>query len=148
MPVVSLKEIIFSRENVFNAGPSGFDDQGRSDAAARGHAAKVECLLDVVGVAVPCAKAGGLMGRISQEKSHLHHVQARRTSGGCGRAEKWGDAVRAPVTLRFKLLSTQGHRDARSNVVAERHGAQKMCPADAKAFARRKCSGHHGTPRM
>ena len=66
MRVVCLKEIISSRKNVLNPGPSGLDDQGRCDPATRRHPAKVECLLDVVGVAVPCAKAGRLMGRISQ----------------------------------------------------------------------------------
>src|SRR5436189_4465052 len=61
MRVVSLEEIIFSRENVFNAGPSGLHDQGRSNPATRRHSAKVEGLLDVLGIAVPRAKAGGLM---------------------------------------------------------------------------------------
>src|SRR5260370_12567557 len=106
MRVVSLEELVFSRENVFKAGPPGVHDQGGSDAAARRHAAEVESFLDVLGVTVPCAKAGGLMSRVSQEKSHLRHVQAGRAAGGRCRTEKWGDAVRAPVTLRFKLLST------------------------------------------
>ncbi len=105
MRVVSFEEIIFSRENVLNAGPSGLHDQSGSNAAARRHAAKVESLLDVIGVTIPCAKARGLMSRISEEKSHLRHVQIGRAAGGRCRTEKWGDAVRAPVTLRFKLLS-------------------------------------------
>src|SRR5260370_1407015 len=143
MRVVSLEEIIFPRENVFNTGPSGLDDQGRRDAAARRHSAKVECLLNVLGVAVPCAKAGGLVGAIAQEKSHLRYVQARCAAGGRGRAEKRGDAVRAPVTLRFKLLSPERHRETRSDVVAQRHGAQKVCPADAKSLSSRKRSRHY-----
>src|SRR5260370_40024709 len=124
MRVVRVKEIIFSREDVFDTGPSGLHDQGGSDAAARRHPAKVECFLDVLGVAVPCTKAGGLMGRVAQEKSHLRNVQARRTAGGRGRAKKWRDAVRAPGTLRFELLSAKRHGDARSNVVADRRGTQ------------------------
>src|SRR5260370_36005135 len=65
MRVVSVKEIIFSREDVFDTGPSRLNDQGGSDAASLRHAAEVECLLDVLGFAVPCAKAGGLMGRVA-----------------------------------------------------------------------------------
>src|SRR5258708_104508 len=148
MRVVSLKEIIFSREDVFDTSPSGLHDQGGSDAASRRHAAKVECFLDVLGVAVPCAKARGLVGRVAQEKSHLRNVQARRAAGGRGRAKKWSDAVRAPVTLRFESLSAQRHCDARSNVVAERHGAQEVCPADAEPLSSRKGSRHHSAPWM
>src|ERR1700704_2110458 len=62
MRVVSRKEIIFPREDVFDAGPSGLHDQGRSDTAPRRHAAKVKGFLDVLGIAVPCTKAGGLVG--------------------------------------------------------------------------------------
>src|SRR5260370_6544632 len=148
MRVVSIKQIIFSREDVFDTSPSGRHDKGGSDAASRRHAAKVECLLDVLGVAVPCAKARGLVGRVAQEKSHLRNVQARRAAGGRGRAKKWRDAVRAPVTLRFELLSTQRHCDTWSNVVAERHGAQGMCPAHGEPLPRRKGSRHHSAPWM
>src|SRR2546422_2668475 len=148
MRVVSLKKVILPREDVFDTGPSGLHDQGRSDTAARRHAAKVECFLDVLGVAVPCTKSGGLMGRIAQEKSHLRNGKARRAAGGRSRAEQRRDAVRAPVTLRFELLSTQRHCDARSNVVAERHGAQEVCPADAEPLPNRKGGRHYRTPRM
>src|SRR6267378_2646365 len=123
MRVVSLKEIILPGEDIFDTGPSGLNDQGRGDTAARRHAAKVECFLDVLGVAVPCTKAGGLMGGVAQQESHLRSVQARRAPGGRGRAEEWRDAVCAPVTLRLKLLPTQGHCEPRSDVVAKRHCA-------------------------
>ena len=66
MRVVSLKKVILPREDVFDTGPSGLHDQGRSDAAARRHAAKVECFLDVLGVAIPCTEAGGLMSGVAQ----------------------------------------------------------------------------------
>src|SRR2546429_7001914 len=62
---------------------------------------------------------------LSQKKSHLLCVQPRGAAGGRCRAEKWRDAVSAPVALRFKLLPTQSHCEARSNVVAEGHGAQE-----------------------
>src|SRR6267154_2319321 len=88
------------------------------------------------------------MGRVAQKKSHLCNVKARRAAGGRSRAEEWRDAVRAPVTLRFELLSTQGHCDARSNVVAERHGVQEVCPADAEPLTSRKGGGHHSAPWM
>ena len=88
------------------------------------------------------------MGRISQKKSHLLCVQPRGAAGGRCRAEKWRDAVSAPVALRFKLLPTQSHCEARSNVVAEGHGAQEVCPADSEPLPSRKRSGHDRTPRM
>src|SRR5713101_4578812 len=110
--------------------------------------AEVTCLLDMLGVAVPCAEPRGLMGRISQQKSHLCRVETRRAPGGCGRAEKWRDTVCAPVTLCFKLLSAQGHCEPRSNVVAERHRAQEVCPADAKPLPSRKGGRHYRTPWM
>src|SRR5260370_4804724 len=143
MRVVSLEEIIFSRENVLDSGPPRMDNQCRCNTAARRHSTKVECLLNVLGVAVPCAKAGGLVGRVAKEKSHLRCVQARRAAGGRGRAEKGRDAVRTPVTLCFKLLPPERHREARSNVVAQRHGTQKVCPADAKSLPSRKRSRHY-----
>jgi len=111
MRVVRLKKIIFSREDVFDTGPSGLNDQGRSDTAARRHPAKVECFLHVLGVAVH-AQGRRIDGRCSSKKSHLRNVKARRAACGRSRAEEWRDAVRAPVTLRFELLSTQGHCDA------------------------------------
>src|SRR5207249_8880863 len=114
-----LEEIILPRQDVLDARPSRLDNQRRCDSAARRHAAEVECFLDVVGVAVPCAKAGGLMGRISQKKSHLLCVQPRGAAGGRCRAEKWRDAVSAPVALRFKLLPTQ--RDRKSTRLNSSH---------------------------
>src|ERR1700730_11886493 len=62
MRVVGLKEIIFPREDVFDTGPPRLYDQGRGDTAARRHPAKVECFLDVLGIAVPGTEAGGLVG--------------------------------------------------------------------------------------
>src|SRR5229473_4985249 len=120
MRVISLKKIILPREDIFDTRPSRLNDQGRGDTAARRHAAKVECFLDVLGVAVPRTKAGGLMSGVAQEKSHLRSVQARRAPGGRRRTEEWRYAVRAPMTLRFKLLPTQRHCEPRSDVVAKR----------------------------
>src|SRR5260370_42578405 len=68
MRVVSVKEIIFSREDVFDTGPSGLNDQGRSDAAARRHSANVERFLHMLGVAISCAEAAGLLARLAHPK--------------------------------------------------------------------------------
>src|SRR5260370_479068 len=100
MRVVSLEEIVFSRENVFNAGPPGLHDQGGSDAAARRPAAAAESFLDVLGVTVPCAKAGGLISRVSQVNSQLRPVQAGRAAGGRCRAALHGGALRTPRASR------------------------------------------------
>ena len=51
--------------------------------------------------------------------------------------------MRAPVTLRFKLLPTKGHCEPRSDVVAKRHCAQEVRPADTKPFPRRKGGRHY-----
>src|SRR5438552_8504904 len=103
-----LEEIILPRQDVLDARPSRLDNQRRCDSAARRHAAEVECFLDVVGVAVPCAKAGGLMGRISQKKSHLLCVQPRGAAGGRCRAEKRSEEhtseLQSPDHLVCRLL--------------------------------------------
>src|SRR2546429_2786828 len=116
-----LEEIILPRQDVLDARPSRLDNQRRCDSAARRHAAEVECFLDVVGVAVPCAKAGGLMGRISQKKSHLLCVQPRGAAGGRCPAEKWRGAGSAPVALRFKLLPTQRSEEHTSELQYRLH---------------------------
>src|ERR1700730_4913212 len=51
--IVGLEEIIFAGENIVDASPAGFYNEGRGDTAARIHPGKEKCLLDVIGVAIP-----------------------------------------------------------------------------------------------
>ena len=49
----SLEEAVGAREDVVDAGAAGLNQQRRRHAVARGHAAEVERLLDVIDVALP-----------------------------------------------------------------------------------------------
>src|SRR5713101_8797537 len=91
--------------------------------------------LDVLGITVPCTETGGLLRGVTEEEAHLRSVQACSATGGGGRAEEGRDAVGAPMTLRFELLAAQGHGEARTDVVAEGHGAEEMCSADSEALS-------------
>src|SRR2546429_1761595 len=67
-----LEEIILPRQDVLDARPSRLDNQRRCDSAARRHAAEVECFLDVVGVAVPCAKADHIQKALDRKSTRLN----------------------------------------------------------------------------
>src|ERR1700738_627746 len=146
--IVGLEEIIFAGENIIDASPAGLDNQRGGDTAARIHAGKKECLLDMVRVAIPCAEAGRLVRRVSQHPAHFLGVQAGRAGSSSGGAKLRCDAVCAPVTLHFKILSAESHGDAASNVIAERHGAQEMRSANLKLLSGRKRGGHNSATGM
>ena len=54
----------------------------------------------------------------------------------------------APVAFGFKALTAQSHGEARTDVVAKGHGAQKMRSANAKPLASRQSSRNDRTARM
>src|SRR5260370_3496927 len=115
--------------------PAGLIQIGGGYSTALGHAAKLKGFLNVLGVTVPSAEAGGLMRGVTEEKAHLRSVQACGATGGGGRAEERRDAVGAPMTLRFDLLADEGPGEARTDVVAEGHSAEEMCSADSEALS-------------
>src|SRR5438067_2851875 len=80
----------------------------------------------MLGVAIPRSEAGGLMRSVAQHPAHLLSVQAGGATRRCCRAKKGRNTMRAPMTLGLKALTAQSHGKARTNVVAERGGAQKM----------------------
>src|SRR5437879_13713764 len=90
--------------------------------------------------AIPRSEAGGLMRSVAQHPAHLLSVQAGGATRRCCRAKKGRNTMRAPMTLGLKALTAQSHGKARTNVVAERGGAQKMRSANAKALACRQSS--------
>ena len=137
MRIVGLEEIIFSGEDIVDAGPTRLDEQRGGDAAARGHAAKKKSFLDVLGVAIPGAESGGLLRRVAEHPAHLLSVQAGGATRGRRGAERRRNAVRAPVAFGFELLPAESHRDARANVITECHGAQEMCSANAETARQR-----------
>ena len=55
--------------------------------------------------------------------------------------------MRAAMRLAFVALA-DNDRKARSHVVSQRNGAQKMVAADAKLFSSGQCRGNHRAPRM
>src|SRR5260370_11823947 len=109
MGIIGGKEIIFPGKNIVDAGPSGLNEQRGGDAAARRHAAKMECFLNMFRVSVPCPETGGLMRGVAEHPAHLLSVQARGATGGGGRAKKRRNAVGAPVALRPQTLTAPGN---------------------------------------
>src|SRR5258708_10220162 len=61
---IGQEKIVGTGENAIDAGPARLNEQGRGDAAARGHAGVNESLLDVLRLALPRADAGGLLRRV------------------------------------------------------------------------------------
>ena len=72
--IVSGEEIIFSGEDVVDAGPTRLHEQRGSDPAPRSHAAEVKGFLHVLGVAIPCPEPGGLVRGVAQHPAHLPGV--------------------------------------------------------------------------
>src|SRR3546814_16978382 len=66
-----------------------------SDLVARAHAAEVEGLLDVLGVALPVGDAGGLLGGVGQQVLALPGVEPRQRPGCRRGAEIGAQAVGA-----------------------------------------------------
>src|SRR5260370_39075440 len=106
--------------------PAGLIQIGGGYSTALGHAAKLKGFLNVLGVTVPSAEAGGLMRGVTEEKAHLRSVQACGATGGGGRAEERRVAGGAPMTLRFKLLAAEGDGEGRTGVVADGHCSEDI----------------------
>src|ERR1700726_1065289 len=88
------------------------------------------------------------MRRVAQHPTHLLRIAAGRATGGSSRAEQWSDTMCAPMAFGFEALAAQGHRESRSNIVAERYRPQEVGTADAEALPGRKRRRNHGAPRM
>src|SRR5260221_4211728 len=87
------EEIALARKDVLDAGEAVRDHRRRLHAVARGHAAEVEGLLDVLFVAHPAGDAGVLLRRVGKLMPHAALVQLRERARGRGRPEGRPDAV-------------------------------------------------------
>src|SRR5256885_17187555 len=77
------EEVALARKNVLDAGESMRDHRCRLHAVARGHAAEVEGLLDMLFVAHPAGEAGSLLRRVGKQVPHAALVEA-------GEVARWG----------------------------------------------------------
>ena len=112
-----------------------------------GHAAEVEGLLDMVGVAPPAGIAGGLLHAVGQHGGALPRVETQQRRRRGNRAEQPAHAVRA-VVLVEEAFAAQGAGDARPDVVAHGHGAQERGTARADPVGHGQRRRHHGTAGM
>ena len=124
------------------------NEQCGGDPVARGYSGEDERLLDVLRVALPGGDSRGLLRGIIEQPAHLMGIQSSRASGGRGRAEIFRDAVGAAVGRHLIRHCAESHGDARSDVIAERDGAEEPCPVDAELFAGGECGGDDGASGM
>jgi thiamine biosynthesis lipoprotein len=76
-----LEEVVGAGEDVVHAGAARLDQERRRHAVARGHAAEVERLLDVIDVALPRGEARGLLRGVGEQPPHLLRAQAGGAAG-------------------------------------------------------------------
>ena len=76
-----LKEAVGARQDVVDAGPARVNKKRSRHAVARGHAAEIEGLLDVIGIALPGREARCLLGSVRQQPSHLLCIEACCAAG-------------------------------------------------------------------
>ena len=115
-----------------------------------GMPANTNPFLDVVGIALPGAGAGRLVGGVAERPAHLLRVEPGDTaSGRCG-SECARDAVgrEADVVARLCVLAEHRQDDARADVVTERHGVEQRRAVTAQLFGRRECRWHDRAARM
>ncbi len=138
----SLEEGAGARERVLDAGEAGGRHRRGGQRVARRHAAEVEGLLDVLGVAHPVGEARGLLHRVGELKAQRAGVEAEQRAGGRRGAEQAAQAVGA---VRAAVGGAEAERDheARADVVAERHGAQQARAVAAGELGRGEGCRHH-----
>ena len=95
------------------------------------------------------ADARGLLRGVVEQPAHLLRCSDSPRDAAAAAAPKVpDDAVGAQMIDGLKSRAADGHGHARSDVVAERHGAQESRPADAELLADRQSGGHHRAARM
>ena len=80
--------LFISGERVFNTARSKRHHGRSHDAVARPHAAEIEGLLDVLGVAGPVTDAGRLLARVGERMSHLALIETQHRGCGGGGGER------------------------------------------------------------
>src|SRR5260370_20671767 len=100
----------------------------------------------MVRIALPGQYAGALLRGVIEQPAHLLSVQACCASLSGGGAKDSGDAMGALVALHLKVQGSEGHGHARPDIVTERHGAQKVVPADAEFLPYGESGGYPPPP--
>ncbi len=118
-------EVIAAREWIVHTGTAGCHHQRAGNAVARPHAAEVECLLDVLAVAMPIGHAGGLLGRIREHMAHALGIEAQKCGCGRRRPEGGAEAVGAVAGAIVGRAVAERHGEPCADVVAERDRAQE-----------------------
>jgi hypothetical protein len=90
--------------------------------------AEVECLLDMLAVALPIGDAGGLLRREREGVAHLARIEPQHRGCGGGGAERRRQAVGA-VAFGVERAEAEREDRPRADVVAERDRAKHVVAA-------------------
>ncbi len=113
-----LDHVVLAVEDVGDAGKARLHHQRRGHAVARAHAAEVERLLDVFGVARPAPDARHLLGRVRQRVAHTALIEPRQRRGGPHGTERRAGALGASMRAA-DMVGPECHQKPAAEVIAE-----------------------------
>ena len=106
----------------------------------------------MIGIALPCGDARSIAARCSRAASASAARSGSPRIRQPPRRKKFRRCCACfgarRIDTQCRPCAAQRHGDARSNVVAERHGAQKLRSVNAELFAGCKRGGHDGAAGM
>ena len=144
LAAVGDEEVALAGEDVLHPGEAGGDHGRGGDPVAGRHAAEIERLLDVLGVARPGRDAGGLLRGERQQVAHLSGLEAGEGAGRGGSTEHGPEAVgRMPILA--ELVRVEGEGEARADIVAQCDGAQQVLAPTALALGHGERRRHDAT---
>ena len=136
--IVGLDEIIRARKNISDPSPARMNHERCVHPIARTHATEDESLFDMIGVSPPGADASAsLLGGIVEQPAHLLGIQTSSASGSGRRAHGSDQGVGFLHARPDRLHGSHRY------VVAECHGTQEMCPADAELLPYSQGCGYY-----
>ena len=142
-----LDHVVLAVEDVGDAGKARLHHQRGADTIARAHAAEVERLLDVFGVARPAPDARHLLRRVRQRVAHAALVEPRQRRGGPHGTERRAGALCASMR-GADMVGPERHQKPAAEVIAEDDGLEHFGARSAFALADREGGGHDGTAWM
>ena len=95
----------------------------------------------------PAPQAGHLLRGIGNRKAHALFVEPGERGGRAERGEGRGRSLRAAVRAAHQIRP-QRHRQAATEIIAERHRANEFLTAATLLFGDGERGRHHGTARM